>query len=95
MAALGAGLPLVVIPISADQPHNARRCAALGVGKVIEPAAATPAAIRDAARAVLADPRYRRAAERYRAEAVGLPPLARGVELLERLVAGRSATPAI
>ncbi|HEV2121673.1 MAG TPA: glycosyltransferase [Chloroflexota bacterium] len=35
MAALSHGLPLVVIPIGADQPDNAARVADLGLGRVI------------------------------------------------------------
>jgi len=31
MAAMTHGLPLVLVPIGADQPPNARRCADLGV----------------------------------------------------------------
>jgi len=46
-------------PITADQPYSAQRCAALGVARVVDPAARTPEAIRDATRDVLADPSYR------------------------------------
>ncbi|HEY8291724.1 MAG TPA: glycosyltransferase, partial [Thermomicrobiales bacterium] len=35
--ALNAGLPMVVIPIFADQPYNAACCTALGVGRVVPP----------------------------------------------------------
>jgi len=35
MAALTHGLPMVIVPIMADQPENAERCAALGVAQVI------------------------------------------------------------
>lgn len=87
MAALSCGLPLVVIPLAADQPHNARRCADLGVGVVVEPAAVTPGTIRDAVLAVLADSRYRDNARGLRAESERLPGPEHGVGLLERLVA--------
>ena len=39
MDALSQGVPMVVIPIAADQPANARSCARLGVARVIEPGA--------------------------------------------------------
>ena len=45
-ATLSAGLPVVCIPISADQPPNAARCAALGVGRIVHPDDRTPDAIR-------------------------------------------------
>ncbi|MEO8716115.1 MAG: nucleotide disphospho-sugar-binding domain-containing protein, partial [Acetobacteraceae bacterium] len=87
--ALNAGLPMVVIPIGADQPDNAACCAALGVGVVIEPHERTPEAIRAAVRAVMDDPSYRQAAEHMRDEMAALPGPEHAVELLERLVAER------
>jgi UDP:flavonoid glycosyltransferase YjiC (YdhE family) len=88
MAALAHGLPLVVIPLSADQPVNAARCAALGLGVVIAPSDLTPETARRAALTVLEDPAYRRSAERMRAEMATLPGPAHAVALLERLAAG-------
>ena len=95
MAALSCGLPLVVIPLAADQPHNARHCAALRVGAVIEPTAAASGAIRAAVRAVLADPPYRETARYLQAESEQLPGPDHGVGHLERLVAqtGVAETP--
>jgi len=87
LGALGHGLPLVVIPISADQPRNARRCVALGVGRSLEPAAVTPGAVREAVRAVLGDPSYRANAGRVRDEMAALPGPEHAVALLERLAA--------
>ena len=84
-AALCSGVPMVAIPIDADQPVNARRCAALGAARVVEPAQRTPEAIRESVRAVLSDPSYRLNAERVRAEIAALPGLDRAVALLERL----------
>jgi len=87
--ALDAGLPLVVVPISADQPENAARCEALGVGRAVPARRATAPALRDAVRDVLADPAYRRNATRLRDELRALPGLEAGVALLEGLVTGR------
>jgi MGT family glycosyltransferase len=87
LAALSHGLPLVVIPIAADQPENAKRIAELGVGRVVEPDARTPDAIRQAARTVLRERRYQQHANQLRHEMEGLPGPERGVDLLERLVA--------
>jgi UDP:flavonoid glycosyltransferase YjiC (YdhE family) len=44
---------MVLIPIAADQPDNARRRAELGVARVIVPDQRAPEAIRAAAREVL------------------------------------------
>ena len=87
MAGLNAGVPLVVLPISADQPYNAACCAALGVGTVVEPDDRTPEAIREAVRLVLSDPSYRAQAERVRDAMAALPGPEYGVYLLERLAA--------
>lgn len=83
--ALAHGVPLVIIPIAADQPENARRCVALGVGRSIAPDERTPETIRAATRAVLRDGRYRRNAAQLRAEYQALPDLDQAVRLLERL----------
>lgn len=85
LAALDHALPLVLLPVAADMPDNARRCAALGAGRVVAPDGRTPGAIRDAVRAVLGDPAYRAHAARLRAEMHALPGLDHAVALLERV----------
>jgi MGT family glycosyltransferase len=90
LAAVGHGLPLVVVPIAADQPENARRCAELGLGRVVGPDERAPDAIRRAAGDVLRDPRYRGNAAGLRREMEAQPGPERGVELLERLAAERA-----
>ena len=85
MTALEHGLPMVVIPVAADQPDNARRCQQLGVAHVILPEDRTPEAIRDAVREVLQNPDYRRNAERLREEMQSLPGPEHAVRWLERL----------
>jgi MGT family glycosyltransferase len=87
IGALAHGLPLVLIPMGADQPHNAARCAQLGVAQVLDAVEATPDTVREAVTTVLADPAYRHAAERIRDEFAALPDTAHAVTLLERLVA--------
>ena len=84
MAALAHGLPTVLMPLGADQPYNARRCVALGVGVELEPASVTPEEIRVAVEGVLEDDRYRHAAERMRDEINALPGPEATVPLLER-----------
>jgi UDP:flavonoid glycosyltransferase YjiC (YdhE family) len=61
-AALHHGVPIVCTPIARDQPLNAARVVELGAGESIPAATARVEDVRDAIAAVLADPRYRRAA---------------------------------
>ena len=86
IGALAHGLPMVLLPMGADQPHNAARCAELGVARVLDAVATTPETAREAVATVLADPTYRRAAERLRDEIAALPGPEHAVALLERLV---------
>jgi MGT family glycosyltransferase len=87
LGALAHGLPMVLIPMGADQPLNAARCADLGVGQVLDAVAATPETVRAAVALVLAEPSYRQASERLRDEIAGLPAPEHAVMLLERLAA--------
>jgi UDP:flavonoid glycosyltransferase YjiC (YdhE family) len=83
--ALNAGLPMVVMPIFADQPYNAECCAALGVGMVIGPDNRTPEVIRTAVLEVFAAQSYRHNAQELRDEMMALPGPEDAVKLLERL----------
>lgn len=69
LGALAAGLPLVVVPLFADQPMNARRVAAVGAGVVAE-----PPGIREAVETVLDEPKFARGAARVAQEIAWLPP---------------------
>ena len=85
VAALALGVPVVVLPMGADQPDNADRVAELGVGIVLDPLTATPADIAAATTTVLDDGRYRAAASALAREAAAQPPLAEVEELLALL----------
>jgi MGT family glycosyltransferase len=89
LGALAAGLPLVVVPLFADQPENARRVAEVGVGIAVEPAredpSATIAPLRAAIESVLADPSYRERAGALADELRAEPSVDEAVPLLERL----------
>ena len=61
-AALTHGCPLVLLPISADQPHNAAGCAAAGVGINVAPSERSPETIREATAEVLGQSGFRQAA---------------------------------
>jgi UDP:flavonoid glycosyltransferase YjiC (YdhE family) len=86
LGALAHGVPLVLLPMGADQPYNASRCEALGVARSLDVIEATPADVRDAAAEVLEEPSYRAAAERLRDEFAALPGPEHAVALIEQLV---------
>jgi UDP:flavonoid glycosyltransferase YjiC (YdhE family) len=87
MAALACGLPMLLIPLAADQPDNAVRCATLGVAQVLDPEDLSVKTAREAARSVLREEGYRRQAQRLREEIARMPGPEQAVRLLERLVA--------
>jgi MGT family glycosyltransferase len=86
LTALGNGLPMVIVPVSADQPDNARRCEQIGVAQVIWPTHRSPATFRDAVAEVLHNPRYKHIAEGLRAEMEQLPAPETVVSWLEELL---------
>jgi UDP:flavonoid glycosyltransferase YjiC (YdhE family) len=89
LGALAAGLPLVVVPVFADQFENARRIAAAGAGVVVEHArgatidARAAPRVADAIEAVLADGSYRGRARAIAAEMATAPT---PQEVLARLI---------
>lgn len=87
--ALAHGLPMVLIPLGADQPLNAARCETLGVARVLDALTATPQQVREAVSRVLDDSAYGRAAERIRDEIAALSGPEHAIMLLERLAAER------
>jgi len=87
IGALAHGLPMVLLPIGADQPFNAARCHDLHVGRVLNAFEATPKDVELAATAVLEDSTYSQNAKRLKAEIASLPGPEYGVRLLERLAA--------
>jgi UDP:flavonoid glycosyltransferase YjiC (YdhE family) len=93
MGALRYGVPMVLIPMGADQPLNGERCAALGVARVLDPIEATSGDVRESVVAVLTETTYRLEAERIRAEIAALPGPEYAAELLERLEPGKPGSP--
>jgi UDP:flavonoid glycosyltransferase YjiC (YdhE family) len=96
LGALAAGIPMVIAPPFADQPHNARSVAATGAGV----AAFTPAAvsIRDGVEKLLATPEMRIAAGRLAAEMAALPDIDAALDMFLALARAclqmRSRSPA-
>jgi UDP:flavonoid glycosyltransferase YjiC (YdhE family) len=99
LGALTAGVPLVVVPLFADQFENARRVAATGAGQVViaAPKAGRPGRnpidegdapqLASAIATVLATTGHRDQAERLAAEVAAAPP---ADEVLDRLVTART-----
>jgi UDP:flavonoid glycosyltransferase YjiC (YdhE family) len=83
LGTLSAGVPLVMVPLFADQPGNAQCVAAAGAGIVIEPLPGAAAAervgpqhaaqVRAAIETVLGEPSYRTAAQRMADEMRATP----------------------
>lgn len=85
IGALALGVPLVLLPLGADQPLNADRCQALGVARVLDPSTARHDDLGRAVLDVLQDSRFRTAAERIRDETASLPTAVHAVALIEAL----------
>ena len=75
LSALAAGVPLVLLPLSADQPINARRVVELGAGRALDGGRACVPRLADAVARVLEEPCYRAAAGRIAADVRELPPV--------------------
>jgi UDP:flavonoid glycosyltransferase YjiC (YdhE family) len=80
LGGLAAGLPLVIVPFGADQPHNAKLVAAAGAG--LASSKPDAGALRAAIEKVLAAPELRREAQRLAGEIAALPTIERAVDVL-------------
>ena len=89
LGGIAAGLPMVIVPLFADQPQNADRVAEVGAGVAVVPDREAPEAavspIREAIETVLAEPSYRERAAALAAESRAQPVVDEAVPLLERL----------
>jgi UDP:flavonoid glycosyltransferase YjiC (YdhE family) len=97
--ALRCGLPLVVVPVSADQPLNAALCEQSGVGvacttdqppealfPIADPAKVQSDVVASALGRVLQNPGFASAADALAEEIEAQPPVTHAVDLIERLV---------
>ncbi len=91
LAALDCGLPLVVVPLIADQFFNAEIAQRLDLGQVIQREQLAPTRIRMVVDEVLTNPRYRQAVGRLQTEMQALPDQHYAVESVERVVAHHAA----
>jgi UDP:flavonoid glycosyltransferase YjiC (YdhE family) len=83
--ALAAGLPMVAVPLFADQPHNARRVAAVGAGIALP--APDAAALRAAVQRVLGEADFGHGARRIADEIAALPSIDAAVAALVAIAA--------
>jgi UDP:flavonoid glycosyltransferase YjiC (YdhE family) len=104
-AALGAGVPLFLLPMGADQPYNAERCITAGAALgVIQPQPPGPpqagpppftppdsAVIRDGTRRLIEEPAFREAARAVGREIAAMPSADYAAERLEEAVLERQA----
>ncbi|MEU8560270.1 glycosyltransferase [Streptomyces cyaneofuscatus] len=88
MNALHAGVPQLIVPESPAFAPPARRIAGFGAAIALDPEDATGDAVRQAAKELLTDPRYRERSDLLAREIARLPPPAAFVGRLERLVTG-------
>ena len=86
LAALAAGLPLLLLPQEANQFWNAERVADLGVGQVLRSDQLTAEAVQQAVGQLLADPKPRATAQAIAADIAAMPGPDQAVATLERLV---------
>ncbi|HET9442251.1 MAG TPA: glycosyltransferase, partial [Acidimicrobiales bacterium] len=86
---LAAGVPMVVVPLFADQPHNARRVEEVGAGVALHGGAADLDRLPAAVMEVLGSAAHRGMARGIAAEIADLPPVSDAVAVLEAH-AGRS-----
>jgi UDP:flavonoid glycosyltransferase YjiC (YdhE family) len=86
---LSYSLPILVLPQSANQFHNADALVAAGVARRLLPGEVTPQAVGAEVGRLLDDPAYRDAGARLAAEIDAMPGPTEGVRLLERLAEER------
>jgi MGT family glycosyltransferase len=88
LAALSAGVPLIVVPTIWDQSSNARRVVDKGVGLRLAVRYCTPQRLRATVKRVLEEPSFRQNAERLAVVFARYGGPTRAAELLEGLSAG-------
>ena len=83
LGGLAAGLPMVIMGIGADQPHNGRLIAAAGAGLALTQP--ETGALRSAIQTVLGDPELRSQAVRLASEIAAMPTIESAVDVLLRI----------
>lgn len=94
LGSLAAGVPMALIPLFADQPHNARRVAELGAGIALERGPDSASELGAAVGALLRDGSYRERAMQLAAEIRALPPVDEAAGLLGAVARDGQLSPA-
>lgn len=81
-ATLAHGLPSLLVPLGADQPHNALRAANLGVAMKLDATTVTTAQVAACARALLGDNPIRERCVAVADEVRALPPISHAIDAL-------------
>ncbi|MEU8816565.1 glycosyltransferase [Actinoplanes sp. NPDC048796] len=85
IGSLAHGIPSVLLPMGADQPHNTRRCVELGTALELDPVTFTPQDAARAAATLLHEDSYRLAAQQIQDEINALPLPAQALGMIEAL----------
>jgi MGT family glycosyltransferase len=94
LAALSAGVPLVIVPTEWDRPENAQRVMEAGAGLRLAADRCTPERLRAAIDRVLNEPSFRENARRLASAFARYGGPARAAELLEELARSAGTQPA-
>src|SRR5262249_45642245 len=90
LESLAQGVPMVVLPVTYDQPGVGARVEWSGVGQSIPVRRLTVDRLHDAVRNVLGNPAYRARAGRHRSSIEAADGLNRAADLIERAFSGRT-----
>jgi MGT family glycosyltransferase len=85
IGAISHGLPMVLLPLGADQPLNAQRCEALGLAITLDALTVRPEEIATACQTILQEPSYQQAAKQIQAEYRALPTVSEALAQIERI----------
>lgn len=93
LGAMQHGVPMVLACLAADHWYNAKRCAELGLARVVGRDAQSPEGLCELARGALADAQLKAGAAAMQATFADLPDVSEAVPLLEQLA--REKTPIV
>jgi UDP:flavonoid glycosyltransferase YjiC (YdhE family) len=85
IGSLAHGIPSMLLPMGADQPHNTKRCVELGTALELDPVTFTPESAANTVATLLYEDSYRLAAQRIQDEINALPEPAQALGLIEAL----------